>query len=165
MRAGTPEDRAALLDLWVTAWSAAMPAIDFEARRPWFAAYQIELVQGGAKTIVAEGAQGSPIGFITVDPVRGYIDQLVVLPSSQGTGLGGRLLAEARRISPDRLALDVNQDNCRAVRFYERQGFFKAGSGVNPRSGLPIWRMQWRRPNSDGLIGPGATTRAAASGG
>ena len=29
----------ALADLWVAAWTQAMPQIDFEARRPWLKAH------------------------------------------------------------------------------------------------------------------------------
>ena len=146
LRAGTAGDRAGLADLWVAAWAIAMPTVDFEARRPWFASRQTELEIAGAKTIVAAESRGSLLGFVTVDPVLGYIDQLAVAPRAQRRGLAGRLLAEARRISPDRLALHVNQDNPRAARFYQREGFSVTGSGVNPRSGLPVWSMEWQRP-------------------
>ena len=40
-------------------------------------------------------------------------------------------------------ALDVNQANARAVRFYEREGFRKVGEGVNPVSGLETLAMEW----------------------
>ncbi len=155
LRAGTAADCPALVDLWVAAWAATMPTVDFEARRPWFAARQIDLEIAGARTIVAADPQGAPVGFVTVDPARGYIDQLAVAPSAQGRGLAGQLLAEARRISPDRLALHVNQDNRRAVRFYERQGFSTTGSGVNPRSGLPVWHMEWQQPERAPRLGSG----------
>jgi putative acetyltransferase len=42
------------------------------------------------------------------------------------------------------LELHVNQDNGRAIRFYEKHGFRKAGEDVNPRSGAPIYRMCWQ---------------------
>jgi putative acetyltransferase len=41
--------------------------------------------------------------------------------------------------------VDVNQDNPRAVRFYEREGFRRLHEGVNPNSGLRTWRLEWRR--------------------
>jgi putative acetyltransferase len=59
-------------------------------------------------------------------------------------GVADLLLAEARRLSPQNLDLHVNQDNARAVRFYQKHGFVTVGEDVNPRSGAPIYRMQWR---------------------
>ena len=49
------------------------------------------------------------------------------------------LLAEAKRLSPGRLELHVNQDNARAIAFYRKHGFAVAGEDVNPRSGAPIY--------------------------
>jgi putative acetyltransferase len=38
----------------------------------------------------------------------------------------------------------VNEDNARAIRFYERNGFTHAGKDVNPTSGRPVLKMVWR---------------------
>ena len=54
------------------------------------------------------------------------------------------LIDAAKRISPTRLDLLVNQDNARAIRFYEKHGFAVAGIDSNPRSGAPLYRMSWR---------------------
>ena len=54
------------------------------------------------------------------------------------------LVAEAKRLSPDRITLLVNSDNARAIRFYERNGFVHAGEDVNPTSGRPVLRMEWK---------------------
>ena len=45
---------------------------------------------------------------------------------------------------PAALRLEVNKDNARAIRFYERNGFGHAGEDVNPTSGRPVLRMSWR---------------------
>ena len=55
-----------------------------------------------------------------------------------------RSIAKAKQISPAGLDLDVNTDNARAIRFYDKQGFLIAGAGVNPISGKPVHRMSWR---------------------
>src|SRR5258705_174703 len=102
---------------------------------------RIELVQNAA-IIVAEQA-GTLIGFVTID-LKGYLDQLVVSPTYWGSELGNALLDEAKRLSPDRITLLVNTDNARAIRFYERNGFAKAGGDVNPTSGRPVLRMEWK---------------------
>src|SRR6201986_3005572 len=92
--------------------------------------------------MVAEQA-AALIGFVTVD-ATGYLDQLVVAPDHWGSELGDALVAEAKRLSPDRITLLVNADNARAIRFYARNGFTDAGEDVNPTSGRPVLRMEWQ---------------------
>ena len=58
--------------------------------------------------------------------------------------LGTALVDEAKRLSPDGVALLVNTDNARAIRFYRRNGFVDAGGDVNPTSGKPVLRMEWK---------------------
>ena len=48
------------------------------------------------------------------------------------------LLDEAKRLSPRGLDLHVNQDNARAIRFYEKHGLPSPARTSNPRSGAPI---------------------------
>ena len=86
---------------------------------------------------------GALIGFVTID-ASGYLDQLVVAPDHWGSELADALVDEAKRLSPDRITLLVNNDNARAIRFYERNGFVHAGEDVNPTSGRPVLRMEWK---------------------
>jgi putative acetyltransferase len=136
--------------MWIEAWSRAMPAIDFEARRSWLVDHLIALVDGGASVCLAfDPANGSMAGFVTVAPQGGHVDQLAVGSPYWGTQCAVELLAwaqaESQRRGCDRLIVDVNQDNPRAVRFYEREGFTRVHEGVNPSSGLKTWRYEWRR--------------------
>ena len=92
----------------------------------------------------AESAENlTMVGFVTVDRHTLYLDQIVVAPEHWASGIGAALLAEAKRLSPTGLDLDVNTDNARAIRFYAKHGFLIAGSGVNPISGKPVHRMHW----------------------
>jgi putative acetyltransferase len=109
-------DEAALLDTWVASWREARPDLDFEARRPWFVERMRELANGGSATLVA----------------------------ISGLGIAERLMQAARILAPHGIGLHVNQDNARAIRFYEKQGFAVTGTDVNPRSGAPIYKMDWR---------------------
>jgi putative acetyltransferase len=68
----------------------------------------------------------------------------VVSPAHWGSELGDALLEEAKRLSPDQITLLVNTDNARAIRFYERNGFAQTGGDVNPTSGRPVLRMEWK---------------------
>jgi putative acetyltransferase len=136
------EDEDAAIALWLQTWQQAYPSIDFAARVNWWRErWRGELVPK-AEIIVAEQA-GALIGFVTID-TSGYLDQLVVAPDHWGSELATALIDEAKRLSPDRITLLVNTDNVRAIRFYERNGFVHAGEDVNPTSGRPVLRMEWR---------------------
>ena len=136
------EDEDAAIALWLETWQQAYPEIDFTARVPWWRErWRSELVPN-ANIVVAERADAL-IGFVTID-VSGYLDQLVVSPGHWGSDLGNALVEEAKRLSPDRITLLVNTDNIRAIRFYQRNGFAHAGEDVNPTSGRPVLRMEWK---------------------
>jgi putative acetyltransferase len=136
-------DEDAAIELWRRTWQQAYPAIDFNARVGWWRErWRNELVPQ-AKIVVAESG-GTCIGFVTVDPASGYLDQIVVAPDQWGGPAATMLVDEAKRVSPQKLDLLVNKDNARAIRFYEKHGFAHAGDDVNPVSGRPVNRMSWR---------------------
>jgi putative acetyltransferase len=136
------EDEDAAISLWQRTWQQAYPSIDFAARLTWWRErWRKELVPKAA-IIVAEQS-GALVGFVTIDS-QGYLDQLVVSPDHWGSALANALVDEAKRLSPDRITLLVNNDNARAIRFYQRNGFMHAGEDVNPTSGRPVLRMEWR---------------------
>jgi len=142
LRPYRPEDEDAAIALWQRTWQQAYPSIDFAARVPWWRErWQGELVPNAA-IMVAEQA-GEMVGFVTID-ANNYLDQLVVAPDRWGSELGNMLVNEVKRLSPDRITLLVNTDNTRAIRFYERNGFVRAGDDVNPTSGKPVLRMEWK---------------------
>lgn len=135
-------DEDAAIELWRLTWQQAYPSIDFTARVVWWRErWRSELVPN-ATIIVAEQTDAL-IGFVTID-AKGYLDQLVVQPDHWGSPLASALVEEAKRISPRGVTLLVNKDNARAIRFYERSGFVHAGEDVNPTSGRPVLKMQWR---------------------
>jgi putative acetyltransferase len=143
LRRYEPRDEEAAIALWLRTWQAAYPQLDFAARLDWWRArWRKELVPAAA-IVVAEAA-GEMIGFVTVDATTGYLDQIVVAPDHWASGVGAALIGEAKRLSPAGLDLDVNTDNARAIRFYEKHGFSISGAGVNPISGKPVHRMSWR---------------------
>lgn len=140
----------AITALWVESWQETMPDIDFEARRGWLC-HRIEwlLEEGSVLQIAvsagrAEDAATQVLGFVSVDPRTGYVDQLVVHPNHWGEGIAQMLVEAAATRSPARLSLDVNEDNSRAVRFYEKIGFTITGYGMNSISGRPTMRMERR---------------------
>jgi putative acetyltransferase len=143
LRRYASRDEDAAIALWLRSWQAAYPALDFAARLDWWRRRWRDELLPAAVVTIAE-ADGAVIGFVTVDPRTRYLDQIVVAPECWGTGIGSALIAEAKRISPSGLDLDVNTDNARAIRFYGNQGFGISGAGVNTISGKPVHRMCWR---------------------
>jgi putative acetyltransferase len=136
------EDEDAAIALWLETWQRAYPSIDFAARVNWWRErWRSELVPKAA--IMVAQQDGALVGFVTID-ASGYLDQLVVSPTHWGSELADALVNEAKRMSPDRITLLVNMDNARAIRFYERNGFSHAGEDVNPTSGRPVLKMEWK---------------------
>ena len=143
VRPYTAADEDAAIELWQRSWQDAYPDVDFAARVVWWRErWRGELVPH-AKILVAE-MDGVLDGSVTVAPNTGYLDQIVVAPEFWGSYVAGLLLDAGKGISPARLDLLVNKDNARATAFYEKHGFVMAGDDVNPVSGRPVFRMQWR---------------------
>ena len=137
-------DREVVLDLWVAAWRAVMPEIDFEERREWFHTHLARLERPDWVIRCAIGSRSRRIlGFVALSPTLRQLDQIVVDLDHWGKGVGDALLDEAKRLSPRGLCLDVNEDNTRAITFYEKHGFRRLGGGRNQISGLPTFRYGW----------------------
>jgi len=136
-------DLESALDLWRRAWDMAMPEIDFSARLDWWRDRWNNELMPNNEVIVAEAA-GKQVGFVVIDKRSGYLDQIVVDPEYWGSKAAKMLLDEARRISPRGITLDVNQNNERAIKFYERENFMQIGEGENMISGKPTYRYAWK---------------------
>ena len=136
-------DADAAIALWQRAWQVAYPQIAFAKRLDWWRTRWLNDLVPVATIVVMEHA-GAMIGFVTVDPKEGYLDQIVIAPEHWGHGLAHALIDEAKRLSPKGIDLQVNKDNARALRLYDRCGFRIAGEDVNAYSGAPVYLMRWR---------------------
>jgi putative acetyltransferase len=138
-----PADENEAIELWRRTWAEHYPRIDFDARVPWWRErWRSELVPN--TRIVLANIDSMLVGFVTVDPKTGYLDQIVVGPEHWGGGIAAALLNEAKRLSPGGLTLLVNKDNDRAIAFYRKHGFVDDGEDRNPVSGIPVNRMKWQ---------------------
>jgi putative acetyltransferase len=137
-------DEDAAIELWRRTWQKTYPDLDFNARLAWWRERWRNSLVPNTTIVVAEEENGAMLGLVTVDARNRYLDQVVVVPEAWGSGVAQELLAEAKRISPSGLDIFVNQDNLRAIRFYEKHGFALAGEDVNPMSGRPVNKMIWR---------------------
>ncbi len=142
LRPYNAQDFDPLMELWVRTWEHTYPDIDFHARLPWWKERWInELIPTGEITVAVYDS-GDPVGFIVLTPATGYIDQLVVSPLVQRSGLGAMLLAYAEKRADEVLALDVNQSNEKALKFYLAQGFTITGTTINQRSQMPVYQLR-----------------------
>jgi putative acetyltransferase len=155
LRPYAPSDEAAAIELWRRTWQQAYPVIDFDQRLDWWHRRWREEILPTATIVVAE-REGKLAGFVTMMP-DGYLDQIVVAPENWSSGMAEALLDEAKQLAPGGIALHVNKDNRRAVRFYEKHGFIIQGDDRNPNSGRPVYKMSWR-PDAE-------TTPPASAGG
>lgn len=140
LRAYTDADEGLVVELWRRTWQRAYPKIDFAVRVPWWRA-RLRAMQKNRIAIVLAERAGAIIGFVTVDPESHYLDQMLVAPEAQGSSAAQQLMAEAKCISPTGLILRVNQDNERAIRFYERSGFVCVAEEQNSNSGNLVYSM------------------------
>lgn len=104
---------------------------------------------------LAEGAAGTPIGYVAFRP--DFIEHLFIHPEAQGAGLGLTLLHKAMEGSRE-LSLWTFQQNSRARRFYERNGFVVVTEteGADNEEKLPDVLYRWRRAADDPLGPPHA---------
>jgi len=146
LRRATSADSAALADIWLRSYGAALPTVrrahtDDEVRG-WIR----DVVVPTRETWVAD-AGGDVVGLLVLGP--GEIDQLYLDPDWRGRGLGDRFVGLAQQLFPSGLSLWCFQVNEAACRFYERHGFVAVertdGSGNEERE--PDVRYVWAPPS------------------
>src|SRR5580693_6829024 len=79
LRRYQPHDEDASVALWLRTWQKAYPELDFAERLDWWRGRWRSELLPVAEVVVAE-ADGTMIGFVTVDPRTFYLDQIVVAP-------------------------------------------------------------------------------------
>lgn len=124
----------------------------FDDRLPWLAGlhtsqedrqfYRTQVF--AACTVWGAEIDGALVGIVAARPL--WIDQLYILPSAQGRGIGSRLL-ETARADQDSVSLWTFQRNAGARRFYEARGFVAVeetdGAGNEEREPDVLYR--WTR--------------------
>jgi GNAT superfamily N-acetyltransferase len=97
-----------------------------------------------AECWLAEASSGAVVGLLVLD--GDLLDQLYVDPDLTGNGIGGELVALAKRERPEGLRLWTFVSNEGAQRFYARHGFVEVrrtdGSDNEERAPdiLYVWR-------------------------
>jgi ribosomal protein S18 acetylase RimI-like enzyme len=156
VRPARPEDAAAVAEVHVRTWQAAYEHV-FGAER--LAGIDHTRRQTLAERAIASGGvavaeeDGTVVGFASVGPStdvegEGELFAIYVLPEVWGSGAGPRLMDAAKellRVSYTDATLYVLEDNPRARRFYEREGWSLDGvTKADEFLGMPVPEVRYR---------------------
>ncbi len=143
VRRADAHDAAAVADVWLRSFAAALPTVTQAHTEAQVRAWVRDVVVARPDTWVA-CVDGQVAAMLSLDGAD--VDQLYVHPAYQGNGLGRQLLAVAKSRRPDGLGLWTFQVNRRAIDFYLAHDFVETqrtdGSGNAERE--PDVRMEWR---------------------
>ncbi|MFG2140412.1 GNAT family N-acetyltransferase [Streptomyces sp. NPDC048650] len=143
IRTAVRADAPAIAAVHQASRSATMPYLPPQRRTHAEVTHWIrEVVLPQCATVVA--ARGPEIlGYAAVD--RDLLDHLYLRPDVRRAGIGTRLLAEARRLSPGGLTLHVFRLNTEARAFYAHHGFtvVATGDGSGNMENLPELTLRW----------------------
>jgi len=159
-RAG-PDDAAAIADVHVRTWRSAyehvfgaerLAGVTVEQRLPMWR----QILNDPSQTaLVVEDETGRIVGWCTVAPSRdadadGELWGIYVLPEAWGTGAGTALMVAGTDVLCElgyrEAILWVLEDNPRARRFYEREGWTLDGLRKEDEFlGVPVTEVRYRR--------------------
>ncbi|WP_338166733.1 GNAT family N-acetyltransferase [Vibrio sp. 10N] len=130
IREYTPQDTDSVLKIWL---AASVESHDFLEPRFWYDKLDDmrNVYLPNAEVYVYELA-GRVVGFYAL--VDNELAALFVEPQAQGSGIGMRLLMDARK-KRDTLSFSVYKHNCRAIGFYHRCGFCIVDESTDPHTG------------------------------
>lgn len=143
VRPARVEDRERLLQLWersVRATHRFLEDADVVALRPLVAA---ELASDAVDWWVLAAAAEALIGFLGF--ANDAIEALFIDPAHQRRGGGRLLVAHAQSLAAGPLAVDVNEQNETALRFYKALGFTVLRRSPTDAGGRPFPILHMKR--------------------
>jgi putative acetyltransferase len=141
IRASTSADQALLLDIWLRSVRAShvfLSELDIQSLLPIVR----DQVLPSLRMWVACDADSIPIGFMGVG--EGSIEALFIAPDHFGQGAGTMLVEFAKRHLLRPLHVDVNEQNPKAVGFYQARGFEVIGRSPLDGDGRPFPLLHMR---------------------
>ena len=116
--------------------------------RRWIAGH---LIPSGGVTVASPSDPTAPLVGMMALSRKGHIawiDHLYLRPSVVGSGLGSRLVENAKAELGPPIRLHTFQENEGARRFYERHGFaiLELGDGSGNEEGCPDILYEWPEP-------------------
>jgi GNAT superfamily N-acetyltransferase len=149
LRAATQRDADTVAEVYLASRRAFLSyaplAHSGEGVRRHFAS---DLIPSGSVTVaVAHGGVGPLLGMMAVSQHSGigWIDQMYLLPSAVGRGIGTRLMEQAKSVLGSPIRLYTFQANDGGRRFCERHGFRAVafGDGSNNEERCPDVLYEW----------------------
>lgn len=128
IRPATDDDVPALRVIATAAYEGYVPQIG-RAPAPMTADYA-QAVRSGHAWVAADR---HVVGFVVLAPQPGYLllENVAVLPTAQGRGVGARLLAlaedEAHRLGLEEIHLYTNEAMTENLGYYQRHGYTETG--------------------------------------
>jgi GNAT superfamily N-acetyltransferase len=142
VRPATLADAVEIAELFLASRQDALPYLptvhSADETRRWIPGVMMQR----SAVWVAE-LDGTIVGFLSL--AGDHLDHLYVRPGYYRQGIGDRLLAQAKALSPQRLRLFTFQRNERARAFYEGRGFvaIDASDGSGNEEGEPDILYEW----------------------
>ncbi|UFS67404.1 acetyltransferase [Paracoccus denitrificans] len=147
IRTSTDRDTARVMDIWRRAVDATHDFLAPHDRAAIEDELSIFLPQ--VRLSLAVDRTDNPLGFMFLH--EGHLEALFIDPDHHGRGMGAALIRAALADHPD-LTTDVNEQNPKALGFYERIGFERTGRSscdgqgrpyplIHLRYRLPAWRQ------------------------
>jgi putative acetyltransferase len=131
-RLSTKDDLPRIMDIWRRAVDATHDFLAPDDRD----AIQAELVTffPQISLLLAVDDNDTPLGFMFLHD--GHMEALFIDPDQHGKGIGKALIQRAVAEHPA-LTTDVNEQNHKAIGFYEHQGFERTGRSTHDGQGRP----------------------------
>lgn len=132
VRASRPVDSNRVIDIWRKAVDATHDFLTPEDRLAIDELVCGFLPEAPLWVAVDEGDQ--PVGFMLIDD--GHMEALFVDPACHGAGIGKVLVRHGLAAHPN-MTTDVNEQNPKAIGFYEAMGFVRTGRSDLDGQGRP----------------------------
>ena len=139
-----PEDFDAVVILWRVSREKSLPQFQREKGHFFYEdmAYFRDHILADDIVWLAVDSTGRPVAFMALKD--DFIDHLYVHPNYWRKGLGEKMLAHARTLSPRHLWLYTLQVNLNARAFYEKNGFKAVEFGISPApENEPDVKYEW----------------------
>ena len=136
------EDQETVVALWWRSWHSIRHGLRHpQPLSDWRTRWTNEIVPG-QRVVVAED-DGVVVGFAAADVSTRVLTQIFVEPDRKRHGIGGHLLAWARRLMPEGFSLWTVEDNVVSRAFYGRHGLVPASTQINPINGMSTIEYRW----------------------
>lgn len=136
-------DRDEISEIWLNSNQEAHGFIPAKYWKENYKAVKEMLLQAEVYTCETETAGKTELlGFIGLN--GNYVEGIFVRKDARSQGVGRQLLDYVKNIRYQ-LRLNVYQKNLRAIRFYQREGFFILREDVDENTGEKDYTMLWER--------------------